>query len=158
MHISMRWLHALIVTLFALALAACGLAKPLPNFDSFAHRVSDSTVALYWNCSRPEPGLVRMEGVVNNPYYPQPITDLGFTLYGVSAQGGDISTAHANAQAYEIFTNDPTSFTINLHTVGGEVRYDLVYHYLFQGGHGGGSGIGQQQQNMARNVCAGLAP
>ncbi len=158
MHISTRGLHALIVTLFAVALAACGLAKPLPDFDSFAHRVSDSTVALYWNCSRPEPGLVRMEGVANNPYYPQPIMDLGFTLYGVSAQGGDISTAHANAQAYEIFTNDPTSFTINLHTVGGEVRYDLVYHYLFQGGLGGGSGIGQQQQNMARNVCAGLAP
>ncbi len=158
MHISTRRPHAFIVTLFAVPLAACGLAKPLPDFDSFAHRVSDSTVALYWNCSRPEPGVVQVAGWANNPYYPQPITDLGFILYGVSAQGGDISTAHASAQAYEFFTNDPTPFTINLYTVGGEVRYDLVYHYLFQGGPRNGVGIGLQQQNMARNVCAGLGP
>jgi hypothetical protein len=35
----------------------------------------------------------------NNPYYAQPIRELGFTLYGVNAQGITVSTAQASAQA-----------------------------------------------------------
>jgi hypothetical protein len=81
----------------------------------------------------------------------------------VNAQGGTISSAQGSAQKYEIFTNDPAAFAINLHPAGGEVRYDLTYQYYFSGGNGGRfgggrSGGGEQQENMARNVCAGLAP
>jgi hypothetical protein len=152
-----RRFYAGMLCLVAVALAACGLAKPLPNFDSFAHRVTDGTVALYWDCSRPEPGLLRVMGWANNPYYPQPITDLGFNLYGVSAQNSDISSVQASTQAYQIFTNEPSAFTLNLFTVEGEVRFDLVYHYQFGDGRFGMS-AGDDQRNLARNACAGLAP
>jgi hypothetical protein len=72
MHISTRRLQTLMLPPGSL-LAACGLATPMP-LDSYAHTVTDGTVALYWNCSRPQPALVRVEGWANNPYYPQPIT------------------------------------------------------------------------------------
>lgn len=143
------------------ALTACGLAKPMPPFDSFAHRISDGTLFLYWNCSRPAPGAVRVEGWANNPDSPQPIKDLEFILYGVNAQERTVSQTKVSAQAYLIQTNDPTTFTIDLKTVGAEVRYDLVYEYWGAGGSGMGRGGGgglQRQQNMARDVCAGLAP
>jgi len=152
------------VLLFALcvaALAGCGLAKPMPPLDSFSHRISDGTAALYWNCSRPSTGLVRVEGWANNPDYPQPITDLEFILYGVNAQGGTVSQVKASAQAYQIQTNEPASFSIDLKTVGGEIRYDLVYQYWGGGDSGMGfrdGGGGQRQQNLARDVCAGLTP
>jgi predicted small lipoprotein YifL len=42
-----RQLHALALVLCLGALTACGMAKPMPPFDSFAHRISDGTVALY---------------------------------------------------------------------------------------------------------------
>jgi hypothetical protein len=152
----------LALTLCVIALTACGLAKPMPPFDSFAHRISDGTVSLYWDCSRPAPGAVRVDGWANNPAYPQPINDLEFILYGVNAQESNVSQAKASAQAYLIQTNEPTTFVINLKTVGAEVRYDLVYQYWGGGDSGmgfrGGGGVSQRQQNMARDICAGLAP
>jgi hypothetical protein len=145
----------------AVVLAACGLAKPLPPFEEYAHQLSDGTVALYWNCSRPSAGMVRMGGWANSPFLASPLKDLDFILYGVNAQDGSVSWAKANAQSYLIQTNQPAAFTIDLQTVGGEVRYDLVYEYW--GGQGGGrsgegGGGGARAQNMARDVCTGLAP
>lgn len=163
MHISPRRCRTLILVLCVVALTACGLAKPMPPFDSFAHRISDGTVFLYWNCSRPAPGAVRVEGWANNPDSPQPIKDLEFILYGVNAQESTVSQAKASAQAYLIQTNEPSPFSVDLKTVGGEVRYDMVYQYWGSGDDGmgrrGGGGFGgERQQNMARNVCVGLAP
>lgn len=159
----MKHLRRGALVLFALVLAACGMARPMPPFDSFAHRISDGTVALYWNCSRPAAGVVRVDGWANNPYSPGPITGLEFILYGVNAQGGTVSQIKASAQAYMIQTNEPSQFTIDLKTVGGEARFDLVYEYYGSADGGGGrfgmgGGDNRRQQNMARDVCAGLAP
>ena len=57
---------------------------------------------------------------------------------------------------------EPAPFGVDLKTVGAEVRYDLVYQY-WGGGDSGmgrrdGGGGGPRQQNMARDVCVGLAP
>ena len=159
----MKHLRRLALAFFAFVLAACGMAKPMPPFDTFAHRISDGTVALYWNCSRPAAGVVRVEGWANNPYSPGPIKDLAFILYGVNSQGGTVSQVKGSAQSYLIQTNEPSQFTIDLKTVGGESRYDLVYEYYGSADGGGGrfgmgAGDSQRQQNMARNICAGLAP
>jgi hypothetical protein len=158
MHMSTRCLHTITLLFCAIGLAACGLGKPLPPLGSYAHQLSDGNVTLYWDCSRPEPGVVRVAGWANNPYYPQPIKDLGFTLYGENAQGSDISSAQAYAQSYTIFTMDPTPFTINLQTAGGEVQYQLFYHYYFSGDREANVGLSDYWHNMANNVCAGLAP
>ena len=158
-----RPLHVLVFVLCLGALTACGMVKPMPPLDSFGHRITDGTLALYFNCSQPTAGAVRVDGWANNPYLPGPIKGLGFILYGVNAQNRSVSQAKADAQSYLIQTNEPSQFTIDLKTVGGEVRYDLVYEYYGSADGGGGrlgmmGGGGERQQNMARDVCAGLAP
>ncbi len=158
MHISTRRPHAVTLAFFAVALGACGLAKPLPPLDRYAHYVTDGNVALYWNCSRPEPGVVQVAGWANSPYYSQPIKDLGFTLYGEDARGGDISSAQASAKSYLIFMMDPSLFTIDLRIAGGEVQYQLWYHYYFSGSREAQGGLSDYWHNMANNVCAGLGP
>jgi len=164
MNIAARRRYALTLAVLALALAACagGASSMNLDFSSYAHKVTDGTVALYWNCSRPAPGRVRVEGVANNPYSPVGLEDLEFRLYGVNAGGGTVSRARASAKAYMIEPNAPSPFSIDLRTRGGEARFDLVYSYMLAGGIGGGPGFGAggggEQQNMARNVCAGLAP
>ena len=157
MDFSTRRFYTGVLCFFTVALAACGTAKPMPDFNTFQHRVTDGTVALYWNCSRPATGMVRVEGVANNPYYPTPIQDLEFRLYGVTAQGSNISRARGSAQDFLIEMNAPSSFTIGLKILGEEVRYDLVYSYMMAA-RGLGGAMGGEQQNMARDVCAGLAP
>ena len=158
MHISARQVHTVTLVFCVVVLGACGLSKPLPRFDSYAHYVSDGNVALYWNCSRPEPGVVQVAGWANNPYYSEPIKDLGFTLYGEDARGGDISSAQASATSYMIFMMDLTPLTIDLRTVGGEVQYQLWYHYYFSGNRLAQGGLNTNWHNMANNVCAGLTP
>ncbi len=149
-----------ILTILALVLAACGTAQPMPDFNSFAHRVSDDMVNLYWNCSRPAPGVVRVAGVASNPYSAQPLQDVEFRLYGVNAQGTNVSRARGSAHAFLIYTNDSSPFTIDLKTMGGETRYDLVYSYRVQPevDQNFALGTGGEAQNFARNICAGLGP
>ena len=160
MEISTRKCFAMTLALLAGALAACGTTQTSLNFDSYAHRVSDEVVALYWNCSRPAPGMVRLEGMANNPFYAQPIQDLEFRLYGVNAQGSDVSRAWGRSQAFLIYMNSPSPFTIDLRTQGSEVRYDMVYSYRLQQPPGGTRALvaGGEQQNYARDVCAELGP
>jgi hypothetical protein len=163
MRISTRRIPAVALMLCAVALAACGLAKPMPPLNSFGHQNSDGTAALYWDCSRPGAGVVRIEGWANNPYYPNALQDLEVILYGVNAQGSTVSQAKASAQNYQIQTNEPSPFSVDLRTVGGEVRYDMVYQYWGggdsgMGRRGGMGGGGERHQNMARDVCVGLAP
>jgi len=50
--------YAMTLAFLAVALAACRMATPMPDFNSFAHTVTDDVVALYWNCSRPALGMV----------------------------------------------------------------------------------------------------
>ncbi len=159
MEISTRKCIAMMLALLAGALGACGTAQTSLDFSSYAHRVSDDVVVIYWNCSRPSPGVVQVQGVANNPFYPQPIQDLEIRVYGVNTQGGNVSRARGSTQDYLLQMNSPSAFKIDLKTVGGEVRYDIVYSYMAgEGGRMGLVGGGMERQNFARDICAGLAP
>ncbi len=158
MDIFARRLYAMMLAILALILAACYTATPMPDFNSFSHTVTDDTVVLYWNCSRPAPGMVQVSGVANNPYSPVALQDLEFRLYGVNAQGVNVSRARGSVKAYMIYTNQPAPFTLDLKTVGGEVRYDMVYSYMLPSEGQQTLVTSGERQNFARNICAGLAP
>jgi hypothetical protein len=158
---------ALTPLLLLALLAGCagmkGASSMDVNFSSYAHQVTDGKVALYWNCSRPSPGVVRVQGVANNPYLGTPLEDLEFRLYGVSAQGYTMARARGSAKEYWINMNAPSPFSIDIKTQGIAVRFDLQYSYMLAdtggGGRFGGGGAGSaEQQNMARNICADLGP
>ena len=158
MHIPTKRVHSVTLAFCAFVLGACGLGKPMPPLDSYAHQGGDGNVALYWNCNRPETGLVQVAGWANNPYYPEPITELAFTLYGLNAQGGTVSTAQASAKAFQIFTMEPTPFSIDLHTTGAEVQYQLLYSYYLSANFAANPGRGNYWRNVVDNICGGLAP
>ena len=150
--------YAMTLASLAVALVACGTARPMPDFNSFAHRVTDNVVVLYWTCSRPAPGVVQVAGVANNPYSPGPIQDLEFRIYGVSAQSSNASRARGSAQAFLIYTNEPSPFKIDLKSVGGEAQYNMVYSYMIPIEGREALVTGGERQGYAANICAGLAP
>ncbi len=142
------------------SLVACGhpgLTQPLKP-ETFARQVSDGTVVVYWNCTRPEPGLLRVEGMMSNPVVPAPIRDVDLTLYGVDGTGRDVSRVSGGTAGYQIPAMASSPFRLDLRLAGGDVRFDLRYRYegSFGGGasdEGGGSSIAS---NLARDVCQGL--
>jgi hypothetical protein len=124
------------------------------DFSKYAHQGTDGTVNLYWNCNRPAPGVVRVQGLANNPNYTQPLEDLTFRLYGWTAQGY-VSRASASAQDYWLNLNAPSPFTIDLKSQGEMVRFELSYSYIAPVATVGG---GDEKQNQVQNACADLAP
>jgi hypothetical protein len=125
----------------ALSLSACAVDYPSTQFLSsalrvdptagFTNRVSSSQVILYWNCTRPEPGILRVEGVAYNSWSAQAIRFLEFDLVGVLDWDREVSATSAALPAILLGTNEVSAFRLDLRTVGTETRFDLYYQYRF---------------------------
>jgi hypothetical protein len=103
----------------------------------FTNRVSSSQVILYWHCTRPEPGLLRVEGVAYNSWSAQAIRFLEFDLVGVVDWDRQVSATSAALPAILLWTNEVSAFRLDLKTVGTETRFDLYYQYRFNFGDRG---------------------
>jgi hypothetical protein len=150
-----------VLTLVVLgSLVACGQSGAAQSLkpETFANQVSDGTVVLYWNCTRPASGLLRVEGVVSNSSVPGPIRDVDLTLYGVDGTGRDVSRVTGSTASYQIPPMVTSPFRLDLPLAGGDLRFDLRYQY--EGAFGGGSsdegGASAVPSNLARDVCRGL--
>ena len=128
------WRPFLLITILAMALAACASLEtqqgqpPIYPPAAFSHRVGTSQVLLYWNCARPEPGVLRLDGVVHSAYasevrYPE------FALVGLDANNRVVSEAKGGTRDYVLRTNQVSPFQIDLRTAGSEVRFDLFHQY-----------------------------
>ena len=158
--------------LLGLGLSACAangrVNLPAPAFapyppPGYAHTV-ETHVALYWNCSRPEEGMLRLAGVAVNPWNTQPIRYLQFSLAGVDAHDGMVSQAEAEAGNILLGTMESTPFQLDLRTAGSEVRFDLYYQYRYQENGGreylagplppGSLFLAQEVHFMVRDACS----
>ena len=153
--------------LLALTLGSCALpaAQPAPYPpDAYAHRVASSHVVLYWNCHRPEPGILRVEGVAQNPWSSQEVRFLEVEVVGVNNQERTVSHAKGAAQDILIHTNQFSPFRMELRPAGSEVRFDLYYEYRFQDVEmearlagplvGAPRLLAQTQRFLARDACS----
>ena len=119
----------------------------------FAHRVSTSEITVYWNCARPEPDVLRVEGVVQN-------TGGGSLYYAeveiVSVDAGDRTIASVGAPVRDAIlqTNQISPFQLTLRMVGAETRIDLYYVYRAQTRFGFGVGQTYRERFRARDVCS----
>ena len=160
-------LRGMLPGLLALALGACALpaARPAPYPpDAYAHRVASSHVVLYWNCVRPEPGILRVEGVAQNPWSSQEVRFLEVEVVGVNNQERTVSHAKGAAQDILIHTNQFSPFRMELRAAGSEVWFDLYYEYRFQDVEmearlagplvGGPRRLAQTQRFLARDACS----
>jgi len=91
-------------------------------------------VVLYWNCARPEPGVVEISGLAFHPWNSQPVRSLELERVGVDSREHTVSEVGAEARDMQILTNQSTPFHLRLRTAGSESRLDLYYRYKFQDG------------------------
>jgi hypothetical protein len=112
--------------------SAGGQPPALP--DAFAHRTASSHLALYWNCARPTPESLRVDGIVQNPWESQEIRSFVLELVGVDAGGRDVSEIQGEAHDPAIRMGQTSPFLLDLRTVGSEARFDLYYDFHFSEG------------------------
>jgi len=131
----------------------------------FTHRVANAQVVLYWTCTRPEPGLLRVEGVAQSPWSPQPIKFMEFNLVGVDDRDRQVSATSAALPTILLWMNEVSPFSLALKPAGTETRFDLYYLYRFdEGGNGrffsGPPGAGSRllaqalRVYLARDACS----
>ncbi|MEK7206013.1 MAG: hypothetical protein AAB254_10960 [candidate division NC10 bacterium] len=160
-------LRGMLPGVLALALGACAspAAQPAPYPpDAYAHRVATSHVVLYWNCGRPEAGILRGEGVAQNPWSSQEVRFLEVEVVGVDNRERTVSHAKGAAQDILIRTNQFSPFQMELRPAGSEVRFDLYYEYRFQDVEeqarlagplvGAPRLLAQTQRFLARDACS----
>ncbi len=145
---------------FALLILTGACATPITDRiqdRSYAHEAERGIVNLYWNCSRPEAGLLVVEGYAISPYT-GPVQDLKFRLEGVDAKGAPISQASLVAKSYMIQMMQPEPFRLELRTQGAETSFNLVYTYTAKESSGGQTDTGGpiDHNMLARNVCPNL--
>lgn len=139
-----HWIHIGLLALLRLGLCACapegGLGIPsTPSTPypppGFAHRQSSMAVELFWNCTRPTPSALLLQGVVVNVVESE-VRSLEFTLSGVDARGAAVSEANGATRSFVLGTTQSTPIQLELQTTGSEVRFDLFYQYQspYQGG------------------------
>ncbi len=120
-----------VVVMGVTACAAMDTPGPGAPPEAFAHRAATSELVLFWNCREPAAGVLRVEGVAQNPWQAQPIGFLELQVEGVDGQGRQTAVAAGKAGAILIFTNQSSPFQLDLRSSGTEVRFDLYYQYLF---------------------------
>jgi hypothetical protein len=110
-------------------------------------------VTVYWNCTRPEPGALQVDGVVQN-------TGGGVVqfaeveLVAVDAQDRTIASVRSAVRDVQIETNQISPFQLGLRTVGAEARSDLYYEYRVRSSFGFGGAKLSPERFRARDVCS----
>ena len=120
---------------------------------AFTHRVSTSDVMVYWNCTRPEPDALRMEGVVQN-ISGGVVQYAEVELVSVDARDRTIASMRSAVRDPMLQTNQISPFLLGLRTVGAEARIDLYYEYRARSFFGPGSFQVSPQRFRARDVCS----
>jgi hypothetical protein len=144
------WRHTGLMVWFGLSLVACaptgpwsgpeGTFTPYPP-RGFTHEVSSSVMELFWNCTRPLPDTLVLEGLAFNPWSASAVRWLEFALVGENAQGASVSETGGDPQDYLLGSMRSTPFHLELRTTGSEVRFNLFYRFQFvEPGEGGGDG------------------
>jgi hypothetical protein len=132
-------LRSAVFAILAVEMAGCATlqspemagGQPPASPDAFKHRISSSHVVLYWNCDRPSPEVLRVEGIAQNPWESQEVRSLELELVGVDAREHAVSDVQAEARNPRLGTGQSSPFLLDLRTKGGEVRFDLYYDYQF---------------------------
>jgi hypothetical protein len=143
------------LVLLTMGLVACGPARMSTGPErAFSYRVTDGTAELLWDCTRTAAGEVRIEGVANNPFFPQPIKDVQVQVYGVEANRASVLRASASVRDVLIQPNARSPFEVTFQPAGSEARYDFAYAYKIE--RSKNSDLSGEQRNFARNICPDL--
>ena len=113
----------------------------------YAHRVGGEDVEIYWNCTQPEPGLVEIDGVVQN-VGGRDVKFMELNLVGVDSRDYSVSEATTALPEIDLTINETSPFQMRLRAIGSEVRFDLYYQYYSS------SRTGFPHRNFARDACS----
>jgi hypothetical protein len=120
---------------------------------TFAHRVSSSDIDVYWNCARPEPDVVRLDGVVQNSGG-RDVEFVDLEVNAVDARNRSLSAARTPLKDLVLHTNQISPFTLNIRAPGTTTRLDLYYNYRLSR-RLGFPGLGRSDvRQLARDVCS----
>ncbi len=120
---------------------------------AFAHRVSSSDIDVYWSCARPEPDVVRLDGVVQNSGG-RDVEFVELEVNAVDARDRSMAAGRTSLKDLVLHTNQISPFTLYIRAGGTPGRLDLFYNYRLST-RAGLPRIGRSDvRQFARDVCS----
>ncbi len=152
--------QAVAIVLIGVFLGASGCATPdawtaIPPPSAFAHRVSAGDLRVFWNCSRPEPDLLQVEGVVQNIGGGR-VRSAEVEVVAVSAGGQTMGRARSAARDVVLQTNQRSPFQVQIRTAGEPARFDMFYSHFAREEFGGLGSTPRRIQNRVRDICVAM--
>ncbi len=140
----------------SVCLAACSTvgtlqaptSSPGNSPAAYTHRVGTADVEIYWNCSRPAPNVLEMDGMVQN-VGGRTVHFMKLNLVGVDPRGVTVTQATTSLPDIALWINQTSPFHMRLQTIGSEVRFDLYYKY-----YPGGPRFGFAHREYVRDACS----
>lgn len=97
-----------------------------PPPEAFAHRLATPEVALYWNCTRPEPRVLHFDGIAKN-IGGREVRSLALRVTSVDAN--NLLLEAAALPTIILHTDEFSPVHLQLPIRGTEARFDLSYEY-----------------------------
>jgi hypothetical protein len=153
MNKSIGWLAVLCMGLAACAGAGAGGSATLGSAPYppavYEHRVATNDVEIYWNCTRPDGGTARMEGVVRNSKGGV-VGFMELELAAVDTQDREVGGSKQALEPVLLRANQLAPFTLQVGAGRDTARLDLYYSYS----RDATQGEAQQARFEARDVCS----
>ncbi len=145
-----------LLSVLSICLAACSTAgtfqapasNPRNSPAAYTHRVGTADVEIYWNCSRPAPNVLEMDGMVQN-VGGRTVHFMELNLVGVDSRGDTVTQATASVPDTALWINQTSRFHMQLQAVGSEVRFDLYYKF-----YPGGPRFGFAHREYVWDACS----
>lgn len=125
---------------------------PVPPPASFAHRAASAELELLWNCSRPQPQVMRLTGAAHNIGQNEVRSVL---LTAKSVKTGDapiLVTAEALPEII-LYASGPSPFQVDLQLEKAPTRIDLSAVYQVTPSVSAQASPGSQENLAADDVC-----
>ncbi len=147
-----------------LSLIAFGCARPARQWETlmprpatyqpvaFAHRIVSEDVEIFWNCSRPQPSLLRVDGIAKNDGKGE-VHLLQLELHDVDRLTGTILQSASAVSDIILHPDIFSPIQVELQPATAEGQVDLLYTYRITS-----LGIIQttntDKEIMARDACS----
>ncbi len=141
---------SMIVFLAAMLAGCASNTKGTEPIVVYANETGDTAIVVSWNCSRTQPNLLMVKGVVTDISSAN-VQDVAIQVVGIGPDGGQISSGQGFTQEIVLTPSHASSFQVAVNTAGTEKRFALFFSYRV-----GTTTYASPQQATPANACPGL--
>jgi hypothetical protein len=126
---------------------------PVPPPASFAHRAASADLELFWNCTQPQPQVIRLTGAARNIGQGE-VRSVLLTVRSVKPGDAPLLVTEEALPEIILYASGPSPFQVDLQLEKTPTQIDLAAAYQITPSVAAPSSAGPQENLSAADACA----